>query len=559
MNTNKKTGTYYTPQKLADFVVFRLFGFYPDSENNTYAFPDKIDVLEPSAGDGIFVNALFANGQFADKIPMMPSINLSAVEIDPSVATQLDARSEQFREKGNSITVHTSDYLKYALEDDKKYDLIIGNPPYIRARNMDQAEQELCSKVHELSGFSDKSPKNIWTAFLAAAVNSLKENGVIAFVLPTDLLQVLYAEEIRNMLKEKYDKVERFTLNWLYFDDIEQDVVVLLCGNGHGKKQAHYHIESEEDLLRPTIVEDHDNLPRASLNKWTNYLLSNNDLAFIDNVIAMVEPKVINDYCSSAAGTVTAANDFYIVSKDVIDKYGLSALAKPMIRKSTAMPPALILTSEDIQRKIDSGTPLCFVDLPNAPVKDLSENYRRYIMLGESTGLNQRYKMQKRAPWYVVPSVWTTNAFFTKRSNIYPRVIVNDANAYVTDSFYRITMHDGYSISNFAFSFYNTLTMIYAELEGRYYGGSVLELTPNEFKRLPVPYLEAINNSDIEHLDKMMRDKRSIKDILAFTDTVILRDGYGISEEEVQNLTIIYQRLLLRRMKGKITGTGYVA
>ena len=40
------------------------------------------------------------------------------------------------------------------------------------------------------------------------------------------------------------------------------------------------------------------------------------------------------------------------------------------------------------------------------------------------------------------------------------------------------------------YSFYNSLTLLMSEIEGRFYGGGVLELTPSEFRRLPIYYTE---------------------------------------------------------------------
>lgn len=73
------------------------------------------------------------------------------------------------------------------------------------------------------------------------------------------------------------------------------------------------------------------------------------------------------------------------------------------------------------------------------------------------------------------------------RSHNYPKLIKNDAGVLVTDSGYKISMLNGYSINDFIYSFYNTLTLIFAEMDGKYYGGGVLELTPSEFKNLPLP------------------------------------------------------------------------
>jgi len=89
-----------------------------------------------------------------------------------------------------------------------------------------------------------------------------------------------------------------------------------------------------------------------------------------------------------------------------------------------------------------------------------------------------------RENWYYIPSVWVSEGFFMRRSSHFPVIFVNNMSVNVTDCFYRINMKSGFNIRNLSFSFLNTLTLVLAELEGRYYGGGVLELTPKEFASL---------------------------------------------------------------------------
>ena len=543
MTSQKNTGSYYTPQLLADYVVYRLF-----SEGN-YSFDSTIDVLEPSVGDGIFLKSLLERNYFKDikkkfKDSDIPKLNIDAVEIDELVA-------EKTQKKYTQVAVEHEDYLNFFLGTDKKYDLEIGNPPYVRRRNLSDETKDLCAKVHELTGLRDKKPKNLWTSFFMAAKNSLKPNGSIAFILPTDLLQIKYAEEIRKIIHEEFDRVEIFSLNWIYFDDIEQDVVVLICSNGYRKRRPRFaHINSMEDLSEPKHFIDYDNSQRQTLNKWTNYALTGEEFKLLDSIHERINPEEVRYYCDSGAGIVTAANDYYIVDRKTVDKYSLDSMdgvVKQTIKKSSSMFPAVVLTKTDLDKKESEGTQILFVDFPDKPKANLPDSYKQYIKKGEQSLIHQRYKMQLRDNWYAVPSVWKSEAFFTKRSNVYPRVIVNEGGAYVTDAFYRIKMKEGFDEKSLAFSFFNTFTFIYAELGGRYYGGGVLELTPNEFKELPLLYVE--NKKNVKQLDKMLRSGKKTSEILNFTDRIILHEHYGVSIEDIDRLRKIYIKLLTRRMK----------
>ena len=54
-------------------------------------------------------------------------------------------------------------------------------------------------------------------------------------------------------------------------------------------------------------------------------------------------------------------------------------------------------------------------------------------------------------------------------------------------------------------SFLNPLTAITAELEGRFYGGGVLELVPSEINKLYIPIIEGLEHptNDIDELIKL--------------------------------------------------------
>lgn len=100
---DKETGSFYTPKELIEYMV---------TYTSVRIKPKTI--LEPSAGDGRFVEPLKKfNAQ------------ISLVEFDPMKAASL---SSTFAE---CCTVHCTDFIKYANQCGEKYDLIIGNPPYI--------------------------------------------------------------------------------------------------------------------------------------------------------------------------------------------------------------------------------------------------------------------------------------------------------------------------------------------------------------------------------------------------------------------------------------------
>lgn len=75
-----------------------------------------------------------------------------------------------------------------------------------------------------------------------------------------------------------------------------------------------------------------------------------------------------------------------------------------------------------------------------------------------------------------------------------------------------------YTARGFCFSFYNSLTLLFAEMDGRFYGGGVLELSPKEFRGPPLVYHEASDEEYDQFLDAHRQANGDEEAILDFGD-----------------------------------------
>jgi hypothetical protein len=99
----------------------------------------------------------------------------------------------------------------------------------------------------------------------------------------------------------------------------------------------------------------------------------------------------------------------------------------------------------------------------------------------------------------------------------------------------------------FIASFYNSLSLAFSEIVGRSYGGGVLELMPSEAGKILLPY--QTDNADLlATIDKMMREKKSIDEILKITNKQILKDGYDFTDKEIKLADSIWKKLSARRL-----------
>ncbi|WP_292462969.1 N-6 DNA methylase [Methanolobus sp.] len=537
MENQKQNGSYYTSPLLANFIVKHIF--------EHYVLPKKVKILEPSCGDGIFIEALLNHVPF-DSISELTLVEKSNLELEKALKI---TQSYNPLLKVNSFN---TDFLEFQEDLSERYNLIIGNPPYIKKVLLSKRQRELCHKIHQNAELSSDCIKNIWTSFLLTSIKKLDENSVICLVLPAELLQVKYAKEIRKYLLDSFNRIEIFAFNELIFEKIEQDVIVLIASKeaaSNGKDGiSFYQVNKLEDLQIPQFIEKNSNVHRKTLDKWTNYLLEDEELNFIDDIRRRLMP--IEYYCEKiGVGIVTAANSYFIVNDDKVDEYQLHSFSDSILSKSSDISGIIDITNEVISDLKQSNKKTNLITFPNVDIEEIDQSARKYIDYGESLDLDKRYKCKQRTNWYSVPYLWKCDGFFGKRAHKFPRVILNSAKINVTDSFYRINIKEEYDIKSLVFSFYNSLCLVLAELEGRYYGGGVLELTPNEFKKISLPYCENITNEHFLALGEMLKSEQNICNILNYTDNIILKENIGLEEHEIEKLRQIREKLVARRLK----------
>jgi adenine-specific DNA-methyltransferase len=195
---DKKTGSFYTPHEVVDFMV--------KYANRRHARR----VLEPSAGDGRFIRAMQED-----------ACELTAIEIEPAKADKIKNLSNQ------KATVYCDDYLRFALTHEDRYDLIIGNPPYISKKKMEIDQRESSIALLQSIGLPTSIFQNLWVAFIIASIKLLSDNGAIFFILPFEFLQVQYAEKLRVYIEERFNTIEIITFTEKIFKEIEQDICLV--------------------------------------------------------------------------------------------------------------------------------------------------------------------------------------------------------------------------------------------------------------------------------------------------------------------------------------------
>ena len=208
---------------------------------------------------------------------------------------------------------------------------------------------------------------------------------------------------------------------------------------------------------------------------------------------------------------------------------------------------SIIFTKEDWVRNRKTKAKAHLLVFPARSKLKNHKGAMSYISLGETMGMNKGYKCGIRDDWFVVPSIKLSEALFIRRNNLFPKLILNEAPAYTTDTMHRVFMKSGVNINAFTASYYNSLSLAFSEISGRSYGGGVLELMPSEVEKILLPYKIEHENL-LQEIDHMMRNKKSIEAILKLTNERILKHGYGLSSAEIKLADSVWKKLAIRRL-----------
>ena len=383
MLDKKKLGAYYTPQRISDFMVEYCF-----NKLNS----NSISILEPSVGDGVFVKSI--NTYIGKK--KIQNAKLTIIEIEENELTKAQNKILQpFFSKTSSIN---TDFLKFALEEKNKYSLIIGNPPYIKKNYLSNSQRILCKTIHQKSALSDKEINNIWTAFVVASQSLLNENGILAFVLPADLLQVKYAQEIRVLLENQFQRLEIFTVNKKLFKEVNQQIVILFAHKKANEKGVFFFEFTDINISEFNQISSNGLL--ISDSKWTHYQLTEEEIKLLNSINKKL-PR-ISDFVCSNAGIVTGANNYFILHQSKVNEYKLEKFCKPIIQKSSFINGRLILTKSHFNKITRENKPSFLLSLENIDLEKNS-NYKleEYLKIGTTLQLDKRYKCSKRKKWYI--------------------------------------------------------------------------------------------------------------------------------------------------------------
>ncbi len=223
----KSEGIYYTPSFVTKYIVQQTVARYLEENGYNPSKPPRI--LDLACGSGSFLIEAFDSvdefvakqrGQahkgeidIQDRARQLEVLQTCIFGVDKDkqavevARLNLLLRALHSREKLPMLeNIHHGDSLHPEIWEkefsgilkDGGFDVVIGNPPYVRIQTLDKKEVEFFNESFQ----SSTGNYDIYVLFVEKALQLLRTGGVLGFILPNKFMQADYGLGLRKLLSD---------------------------------------------------------------------------------------------------------------------------------------------------------------------------------------------------------------------------------------------------------------------------------------------------------------------------------------------------------------------
>ncbi|SKA88289.1 adenine-specific DNA-methyltransferase [Clostridium sp. USBA 49] len=506
---NKKSkGVIYTPPEISKFIVCNTI-ISSDVINNPY-----IKIADPSCGCGNLIIECYKHlkniyKENLYKINNIHNINLKEEDIDKHIIynnlfgfdideTALKILLIDLFSIGETIKPQNfvkDDFL--LKENNSKFDIFIGNPPYIGQKSLDKNYSNIIRNKYN-KVFKDKG--DLSYCFFYEAINNLNKMGKLTFITSRYFIESLSGKELRKTLKEYFsiDKIIDF-YGVRPFKNVGIDTVIIFLT-----------LESKNEnieVLKPLLKKEKYFFNSLFNNEGKYYksfyinknILNNNGWILIDEterkIIDKIEQKcftTLSNICFSFQGIITGCDKAFVVDKNTIDNENLeTSIIKPWIKSSFI----------EKDKVIKKDLYLIYSDL----IDDENEfpNIISHISKFKEKLLNRRECKKGIRKWYELQ--WGRDyTIFEGEKIVFPFKSNNNRFSLDKGSFFSADVYCLKLKEDIPFSYEYLLKILNSKIYEFYFktfakklGVDIYEYYPNNLMKLCIPnYMDLENNID---------------------------------------------------------------
>lgn len=325
-------------------ISFKNFCFADKFKKEMKGFNDKCEKYSKKYGNFLAVDD--------ENLKFFVSANLTLFDFDEKEATKEFANLK--KEYDNIFNLESNHPFEWRfefpeiLDDDgnfKGFDLIIGNPPYIRQEELKELKPHLAKNYKVYKGTSD-----IYTYFYELGFNVLKDRGgVLSYITSNKYTRAGYGEALREFLLKNVKFLEYTDLNGIkVFDSATVDTSILCFEKSKSKDNKFKYLALSNEILKTCaynigLYKDFAEFSQNSLSKESFTFSDENASALKAKIERIGTPLKEWQGLNIYRGILTGYNEAFIITtekrneilancKDEAEKERTSKLIRKMLR-----------------------------------------------------------------------------------------------------------------------------------------------------------------------------------------------------------------------------------
>lgn len=427
------------------------------------------------------------------------------------------------------------------------FDLIIGNPPYIRQEEIKELKPNLAKNYKVYKGTSD-----IYTYFYELGFNVLKENGVLSFITSNKYTRAGYGEALREFLLKNTQICEYIDLNGVkVFDSATVDTSILSFKKLKPKDSYFKYLALDNENLKTFNIALNTNfkeLPQKSLSK-ESFTFSDENISALKAKIERIGTPLKDWYgLNIYRGILTGYNEAFIITTEKRNEI-LANCKDEEEKERTAKLIRKMLRGRDIKRYAYEWAGLWIINTHNG-YKDENKNQIPPINIAEYPSLKKHLdefypQLEKRADKGITPYNLRNCAYieeFEKEKIVYPETtqgayFVYDNNGIFLEktAFFLVCENlkylQGLLSSNLVTYYYKNFS------QGCKLGIKGYQYNKHALENLPIPKINSKNQKTADELVTLVDEILKAKEQDKNADTKIQEDKINTLVYKLYNLT----------------------
>lgn len=454
------------------------------------------------------------------------------------------------------------------LDDDgnfKGFDLIIGNPPYIRQEELKELKPHLAKNYKVYKGTSD-----IYTYFYELGFNVLKDRGgVLSYITSNKYTRAGYGEALREFLLKNVKFLEYTDLNGIkVFDSATVDTSILCFEKSKSKDNKFKYLALSNEILKTCaynigLYKDFAEFSQNSLSK-ESFTFSDENTSALKAKIERIGTPLKEWYgLNISYGIKTGYNEAFIITTEKRDEI-LTKCKDEAEKERTAKLIRKMLRGRDIKRYSYewAGFWVIFIPwhFPNVEKpktmleneQDLKEQYSSLYnhLLSHKEKLSSRNKAETgiRYEWYCLQR-WGANYYqeFEKEKIGWQRVtqepsFILENERVLLDSMAFMVGNSKNELKYLLGFLNSSLIFYYFKNIGHLYSDKGFLLSNQYVEKFPIPKINSKNEKLANELISLVDEILVLKEQDKNADTKTQEDKinsivyklYNLTEEEIK-------------------------